>query len=252
VISDERVSRSHAMIHSPTPREFWVVDLHSANGTEVNGLRFGRSVRLKDQDRLGLGRHAFVFRQDLTADAAQTDDRTGTTIQDHKTLTCWLLVADIEGYTGLLQKLPPAEVATLTGEWLTACREIVDANKGVTNKFLGDGFLTYWQALDDSTTAAVARTVTAMKTLQPKKSPPFRIAVHFGEVFRGGGAAGEDNLMGYEVNFTFRMEKLAKELNVSCLLSEAAHQAFNGAVSARLADRRSVPSFDGEYAFYSA
>jgi class 3 adenylate cyclase len=252
VIVDNRVSRSHAMIHSPAPGEFWLVDLHSANGTQVNGRRVARSVRLKDQDLLEVGRHTFVFREDRTANVAQPDDGTVTSVDEGKTLTCWLLVADIEGHTRLLQELPTEDVATLTGDWLNTCREIVDQNDGVTNKFLGDGFFTYWPMLDDGTTAAVARTITAMKSLQPKKSPPFRIAVHFGKVFRGGGPSGEENLMGYEVNFAFRMEKLAKELNVPCLLSEAAHEAFKGALSGRLAGRRPVASFDGDYAFYSA
>lgn len=252
VIPDDRVSRSHAIIHCHSPGEFWVVDLHSANGSLVNGRRLGRSARLKDEDQIKLGGHTFVFRQRRSTDGAETDDRTATTVIEAKTVSCWLLVADIEGHTRLLQEFPAEDVATLTGEWLKTCREIIDENRGVTNKFLGDGFLTYWQASDDTTTASVARAVTAMKDLQPKRSPPFRIAVHFGEVLRGAGLHGEENLMGYEVNFAFRMEKLAKELNVPCLLSDAAHQAFNGVLSARLAGRRSVASFDGEYAFYSA
>jgi class 3 adenylate cyclase len=252
VLADERVSRTHAMIHCPMRGEFWLVDLHSANGTQVNGRRVAGSVRLKDRDQLELGRHTFFFREECTTEDKPSDDGTVTTVQDGKTVTCWLLVADIEGYTRLLQELPPEKVATLTGEWLRACREIVHENKGVTNKFLGDGFLTYWPMQDEGTTAAVARTVAAMKSLQRKKSPPFRVAVHFGEVFRGGGPAGEENLMGYAVNFAFRMEKLAKELNVPCLLSEAARQAFNGALSGEPAGRWPVTSFDGEYDFYSA
>jgi class 3 adenylate cyclase len=252
VIADGRVSRAHAMIHCLTPGEFWLVDLHSANGTEVNGRRVARSIRIEDRDRLEIGRHTFVFREECTTEDKPFDDSTVTTVQDGKTVTCWLLVADIEGHTRLLQELPPEEVATLTGEWLKACREIVHENKGVTNKFLGDGFLTYWPMHDDGTTADVARTVAAMKSLQPRKSPPFRMAVHFGEVFRGGGPAGEENLMGYAVNFAFRMEKLAKELNVSCLLSEAAQRAFDGALSGEPAGRWRVTSFDGEYDFYSA
>ena len=48
------------------------------------------------------------------------------------------------------------------------------------------------------------------------------------------------------------LRAMAKELNVPCLLSEAAHDAFKGALSGEPAGRRAVSSFDGEYEFYSA
>jgi pSer/pThr/pTyr-binding forkhead associated (FHA) protein len=37
VLSDEKVSRRHAIVHAQGANEFWLVDLGSSNGTYVNG-----------------------------------------------------------------------------------------------------------------------------------------------------------------------------------------------------------------------
>ena len=61
-----------------------------------------------------------------------------------RNVAAWLLVADIKGSTALAQRLAPENLALLFGKWMAACKEIVEAEGGAINKYLGDGFLAYW------------------------------------------------------------------------------------------------------------
>ena len=110
----------------------------------------------------------------------------------------------------------------MTGRWLAACKQIVDDNGGTINKFLGDGFFAYWPAREAGIAADVARALTALRSLQAADAPRFRLVLHLGKVCFGGASLGEESLMGAEVNFVFRMEKLASGIGRSFLVSEPA------------------------------
>jgi hypothetical protein len=60
-LEDPNVSRRHAEIR-PENGAWWIVDLGSTNGIEVNGKKVDR-VQLSNQDRLTLGRSELVFEQ---------------------------------------------------------------------------------------------------------------------------------------------------------------------------------------------
>src|SRR5262249_37937009 len=153
--------------------------------------------------------HRFAFRQHHTTQTSKTDTGTERTIHDVKSMTCWLLVADIEQYTQILKKAPADEVSRLTGRWLGGCKQLVENNQGAINKFLGDGFFAYWPAEDGASAANVVKTFRALMELQAKETPRFRVVLHYGTVFVGGASINEESLMGPEVNFTFRLEKVA-------------------------------------------
>jgi hypothetical protein len=60
-LADANVSRRHAEIRQEGPT-FWVVDLDSTNGIEVNGRRLKRA-KLEDGDRLVMGSTEMTFRR---------------------------------------------------------------------------------------------------------------------------------------------------------------------------------------------
>ena len=62
-ISDNNVSRRHAEIVQEGAT-YWVADLDSTNGTELNGRRVTRA-KLSDGDRIGLGGAELVFGRSL-------------------------------------------------------------------------------------------------------------------------------------------------------------------------------------------
>ncbi|HVM16938.1 MAG TPA: DUF3662 and FHA domain-containing protein [Gaiellaceae bacterium] len=63
-LADSNVSRRHAEIRQEGA-SYWIVDLDSTNGLEVNGRRLKRS-KLEDGDRLTLGSTELVFRRETS------------------------------------------------------------------------------------------------------------------------------------------------------------------------------------------
>ena len=240
------------MVHAQGQNEFWLIDLGSANGTYLNSRRVSQPCRLADKDQIKVGDYAFVFRFIKPLQTEEADATGGgKTIQEIKALHCWLLVADIESSTQITKRVPAEEAPRITGRWLAECKQIVDDHGGTINKFLGDGFFAYW--LDQANVeASIVRALTALKQLQARPDPRFRVVVHYGRVFVGGAASmGEESLMGNEVNFVFRIEKMAASIGVSALLSEPAHVRIKSLLPTNEEGRHAVPSFEGEFLFYS-
>ena len=249
MIDDGRVSRRHALIHRQDDAEYYVIDLGSGNGTYLNGRRVATATRIADGNILTIGPSTLTFRQTAAIAAARqpsahTSEQTQIQV---KNLPAWLLVADIKGSTALAQRLPPEELAVLFGKWMSACKEIIEAEGGTINKYLGDGFLAYWY-VDKNQVARISAALEALTILQRSSgSPPFRLALHMGNIAVGGaGSAGEDSLTGTDVIQVFRMEKLAADLKRDVLLSEAARDAGGTKLKLRDEGLHVLSGFDGQ------
>ena len=250
VLPSDRVSRRHAMVHAQGEHEFWLVDLGSANGTYLNGRRVSQPCRLSDRDKITIADHTVVFRLAQAQAPVPDETRTEKTIQEIKTLNCWLLVADIESSTQFTQRLPADEAPRVTGRWLAECKQVIDDHGGTINKFLGDGFFAYWLEADGME-ALIGRALAALKLLQDKDHPRFRVVLHYGKVFVGGAATmGEESLLGNEVNFVFRMEKVAGSLGVQRLMSEGAQAKMSALCPSLGTVQKPVSGFDGEFCFH--
>ena len=251
VLQDARISRRHALIHRQGACEFWLVDLGSANGTRLNGRRVGQPSRLRDQDVIEAGEVLFVFRQPAPAVTEPASDGSSATICEIRTFECWLLVADLVESTQLLRKVQDDKAASLTGQWLAQCSFIVDAHRGAINKYLGDGFLAYWLA-KPGIQRDVAAALEALRKLQAENNLQFRMVLHYGAATAGAGPSlGEESLAGKEVSFAFRMEKLASNLGLMLLLSEAAAQQIEPVLKPVFEGAHPVPSFEGEFRFFT-
>ncbi len=252
MLADDRVSRRHAIIQAQGENEHWLIDLGSANGTYVNGRRISQAHRLADKDQIKIGGFSLTFRKPASQHPGREfTTTTDKTVQDIKTVNCWLLVADIEGSTQMIKRLPPEEAPRLTARWLADCKQLLEENGGIVNKFLGDGFFAYWLDTPGLATT-VRRALGLLQTLQEKEQPRFRIVAHYGAVIIGGSASlGEESLLGNEVNFVFRMEKLAGSLGILRLLSEPAHTQLKSLLTTTDEGPHEVPSFDGAFQFFS-
>lgn len=252
VVAGDKVSRRHAMVHAQGHGEFWLIDHGSANGTYLNGRRVTAPCRLSNDDRIQIASHTYTFHQRQATGDRVADRTNEETIQDIKTITCWLLVADIESHTQIMQQLQTEDVAHLTGTWLNVCREIIERHGGSINKFLGDGFFAYWLA-EEPVAASVGRALALLKALQEREAPRFRMVLHHGRAFLGGTSLGEESLLGGEVNFLFRLEKMAKELGVMTVITEAANQpALQAVLPTTSIGSHPVRSFTGDFALFTA
>lgn len=250
-LQDTKVSRKHAVINCQSGDEYWLSDLSSANGTYVNQLRVSQPTRLRPGDEIRVGPFALKFHCPTSEVAGvATQMTTQQTIIDLRHERRWLLVADIENSTMLASSLEPAVYRKYVDEWFTKSKETITGNRGVVNKFLGDGFLACWPLLGGMP-EHVATALEQFRGMRDDLSFRFRIVLHVGDIILGGvGHTGEESLAGPEVNFAFRMEKVAGTNGISILISQAAADALGERFKRGEARRFPVPGFTGDHGFF--
>ena len=251
VSESPKVSRRHALIHLQNIGELWLIDFGSSNGTFLNKRRIHRPIRLSDGDQITIGDQVFNLRQPIAIPEEYKTDVMQQTFRDIEDVVCWLLVTDLRGFTPLSREMPSEDLDLLLGAWIFNCKEIIENQHGIINKYLGDGFLAYWPEAETSPQEILA-VISALKELQRKESPAFRMVMHFGPVAIGGVASmGEESLMGGEVNLIFRLEKLAGSLGESSCVSETANAKLGGLVETRSLGEFEMKGFEGNRAFFA-
>jgi class 3 adenylate cyclase len=251
VLESPKVSRRHALIHLQNIGELWLIDFGSSNGTFLNKRRIHHPIRLNDGDQITIGDQVFKVREPVAISEEYKTDAMQGTLREIETVPCWLLIADIPGFTPLSRQMRSEDLDVLLGAWILSCKEIIENQHGIINKYLGDGFLAYWREADTSPEEVVA-VISALKELQRNERPAFRLVVHFGSVDIGGVASmGEESLMGSEVNLVFRLEKLAGSLGEACCASEAAHKKLGELVPMRPLGEFDLKGFDEKCAFFA-
>ena len=225
VFTSAKVSRRHALVHAQGGAEFSLVDLGSSNGTHLNGRRVIQPVALQHGDVIQIGEQDLLFR--LESDGHDEEQiyvtETQMTVRDVKEMTCWFLVLDIENFVKLSSELPSEGLARTVGTWLADCQRIIEGHGGTLSKFLGDGMLVYWNT-KFCDRKNIVEALNALRFMQTRREPPFRWALHIGNaVFGSTAAAGELSALGQDLNFLFRMERIAATHGFSCALSQAAH-----------------------------
>lgn len=251
VLDSPKVSRRHTIINVQNVGEFWLIDLGSINGTFLNKRRVHNPVRLVDFDQVTIGDANYIFRQPLEITEEYQTTIAERTIREVANVPCWLLVADVENFTPLSQSMESDKLATVIGGWVSTCKEIIEGHHGLINKYLGDGFLAYWRD-DESTAQNIVSALIALKAIQARQEPRFRIALHSGPVAIGGmESMGEESLMGREVNFVFRMEKLAGSLGIAVLTSAAGKSKLAKLIEAEPAGVHELKGFEGKHEFFS-
>jgi adenylate cyclase len=253
VLTNPNVSRHHALIHTQGGKNFFIIDLGSKNGTYVDGRRVQHPSQLNDRSEIAIGPFCFLFRQPKKR--RQTETKPSTVVQgtliEIKTSHSWLMVGDLVNSTQLAREIGHDEAVKRTSNWLSFCKTVIEANGGVLNKFLGDGFIAYWPDPDHQKQAEVAAALEQLNRGRGPDHPAFRIVLHFGEVSMGGAASlGEENLCGQAVIFAFRMEKLAAALGLGCMVSENAQECLGDALQTLDAGRHCITGFEGEHLFF--
>jgi adenylate cyclase len=246
VLESPKVSRRHALIHLQNIGELWLIDFGSSNGTFLNKRRIHHPIRLSDGDQITIGDQVLQFRQPVAISEEYKTDVTQRTLREIENVPCWLLVADIRGFTPLSRSMQSEDLDVLLGSWIFTCKEIIENERGFINKYLGDGFLAYWPEAA-TTLERIVAVISALKAVQKKGATDFRFVIHFGPVAIGGVASmGEESLMGSEVNLIFRLEKFAGSVGEACVLSETAHAKLAELITARSLGEFELKGFEGK------
>lgn len=253
VLSDSRVSRRHTLIHLQGDGEYWIVDFGSINGTRVNGKRLTHPAALQHGDVIEIAEHRIKFKQDSSSAASESNmDQTAATARELRHVNAWLLVADITSSTRLTHTLEPEQLAISLGKWFSFCNELIEAQRGVINQYLGDGFFALWIEPPDFS-AQVKTVVEQLAAAQKDAALDFRFVVHHAQVTSAGvHGTGEQAVVGNQVHFVFRMEKLAGTLKQPIVLSEAAASRLGLKDESRLIGHHPLQGFSGEFGFFRA
>jgi adenylate cyclase len=252
VFTSNKVSRRHALVHAQGNSEFCLVDLGSSNGTHLNGRRVIHPVMLQDGDVIQIGEESMVFRLETIGPSQEECYQTEAqmTVREVKDLTCWFLVMDIENFVQLSSEQPTEELALTVGAWLAECQRLIESHSGALSKFLGDGVLSYWnEQFSDPTEVAAA--LTALRMMQSRRQPAFRWALHFGRAsFGAASAPGELSAIGQDLNFLFRLERLAAENRFPSIISEEAYSHLGSSLEAEPLGSFSIKGFQGEHSVF--
>lgn len=247
-LEGDQVSRRHALIHPQGEGEYSLVDLGSANGTRLNGRRVIHPKALKDGDEIEIGGIRLRFRISQGATAQMTG---GATRREVKTERCWLMLADLVGGAQMMNRDADPNLPLILGAWFAKCGQTIEANGGAINKYLGDGWLAFWPD-EAGSDGRVAATLAALSMMQGKEAHDFRLVAHCGPVLVGGMPSNfEDPLLGPELNFIFRVEKVAGALGARRCLTEAAAQRLAGRLSVEGLGTHAVKDFSDGHALFT-
>ena len=141
-----------------------------------------------------------------------------------------ILFSDLEGFTPLTERLPPAELIELLDQYFRLIDEVVRKHGGIIQSFIGDAVHASFNFADncpDHPAAAVAAALEIQARLARTRFPATetmrtRIGVHTGGVVAGAiGSAERMNyaMFGNAVNVAMRLEQLNKEWGTHVLAS---------------------------------
>jgi class 3 adenylate cyclase len=137
-----------------------------------------------------------------------------------------ILFADIRGFTKFSQHMSPEEIIALLNHYFAPIIDVIIENEGVLDKFIGDGFLAFWNAplsqkdyaLRTCQAALRIRRVIARLNLQRENEGKVQIqmgmGIHTGTAIAGNIGSSrrmEYTIIGESVNFAERLQEAAMQ-----------------------------------------
>ena len=159
-----------------------------------------------------------------------------------------ILLSDIRGFTALSEQMSSEDLVQFLNIYFSAMIDIVFANEGAIDKFMGDAVLALFGAPlsheDDSLRAVKAALAMQEKLRELNQQwgrgtrPDIRVGIGIstGEVVVGNiGSAKrlEYTAIGQDVNYAQRVEELTKEFPADILVTEATYQEIRNHVVAQ-------------------
>ncbi len=149
-------------------------------------------------------------------------------------LTAYFL--DIQNFSSFSEQMKPAQLVELLNEYLTEMTEIIMANGGTLDKYIGDAVMAFFGApvFDEKHAVKAVRTsllsqrklIELRKKWAKRKLPNVsaRIGINTGEVMVGNMGSTQrfdHTIMGDEVNLASRLEQVNKQYGTYICISES-------------------------------
>ena len=161
------------------------------------------------------------------------------------------MFADIEGFTGMAEKMGPQNTVAMLNSYLTEMTNIMIEEYGTIDKYIGDAIMAFWGApLDDrdhafhscSAALKMQRKLLALHTKWIHYGRPVvnqRIGINTGKAVVGNmGAEARLNYtaIGDPVNLASRLEGVNKEYGTRLLMSDNTYRQVHDRVLSREMD----------------
>lgn len=150
-----------------------------------------------------------------------------------------IFFSDVRGFTSMSETMQPEQVVEMLNEYMTRMVEIVQRNKGVVDKYVGDAIMALWgipiTGTDDTYNALKAciemrEELAKLNTLRISRGQnALRIGMGLnrGQVIAGNigsEAKMEYTVIGDAVNTASRMESMTKEYGTDLLIPKAIYE----------------------------
>ena len=159
-----------------------------------------------------------------------------------------IFFSDLQGFTGISEKLGPRELTTLLNHYLTAMTDIILAEGGTVDKYEGDAIIAFWNAPltqpDHALRAvrAALRCQDKLAALRPHfrqvvdKDLHMRVGLNTGPAVVGnmGSSSRFDyTMLGDAVNLASRLEGVNKQFGTFTMISQATRDAVGETLASR-------------------
>jgi adenylate cyclase len=163
-----------------------------------------------------------------------------------------VLFSDIEGFTGLAERLPPSELARRLGQYLEVMTTTLEAHDATIDKYIGDAVMAFWNApspLAEHPARACRAVLACQRALAELYASPAwaglpplvtRFGLHRGVVLVGHFGAPSRlsyTVLGDNVNLAARLEAACKQYHVTVLASGSLARDADTEFAFRAVDR---------------
>ena len=216
------------------------VNLAATPLADTHGKTLGCTVILEDitEDK----RVRSTMARYMTAEVAEKVLAESENVLGGRSQLATVLFSDIRGFTGIAERLGPQETVSMLNDYFSEMVEIVFANGGILDKYIGDAIMavfgTPYASPGDADNAV--RTAILMqralvgfneqRRLKGKSALEARIGINSGDVVAGniGSARRMDyTVIGDGVNIAARLESANKELGTGILISGFTRELLN-------------------------
>lgn len=246
VISDQCISRNHAILQSTETGEFYLIDLGSRNGTFVNGRRVSIPVTLKHDDQVTFGKTEAQFHSPLPTSQGKklnkNADRETMTAVLHERRLMSVMVVDIRNFTVLARQLDDKVLSMLIGNWFRQAGNIIRDSGSWVDKYIGDAIMAIWfhkqKEVAKEEVIQIFQAVSDLhemtQALSQEYPLPFELrigaGVNTGYAMVGNTGSGEHpdyTAIGDTVNAAFRLESATKEIHLDIALGERTYNSLS-------------------------
>jgi adenylate cyclase len=250
VLSEDPVSRNHAMLQCSDQGLFYITDCGSRNGTFVNGARAVAPVILCAGDQIRIGSHEFTFHQELAAEhpSEEEPEKQPSTNAVFALALITVLVIDIRDFTALAQRVEASKLSQVTGTLFREAGQALQVRGAWAQKYIGDAVMAVWlhknPAPEPRELAAVfdglsclARVASGLQR-QFELDAPIRIGAGINSGWASVGnvgsiASSDYTALGDVVNMAFRLESATKEMACDLALGQTAYEFLASFMDAR-------------------